>query len=370
MEKKLRIALIGTGMIANAAHIPAYKNLGDKAEIVAVADIRECAARETAARIGIDAWYTDPQKMLETVQPDLVSVCTPNNYHKKWSIAALHAGCNVLCEKPIAVRYRDALEIFEEADKAGKKFFTCQSMRWSNDIQAAKKIIDSGRLGDVYYAEVSCIRRRGVPKWGMFHLKEENFGGPFCDLGVHTIDSLLYLLGSPKFASITGGAWTKLANRDEQVETSLSDSGAPAGTFTPRPYDYHEFSVEDMAAGSISFENGLIVNFKFSWAVNMENTNGITIAGDKGGLSTSPSLKVLTNLDGFQVDVKPHVFALNQYDGIPFSGHWYMIEHIERCLRNEEEYLVKREEALNVAAVIEAFYKAAQAHRPVLRNEL
>ena len=50
MSKVYRVAIIGTGMICNAAHIPAYKAMGDKVKIVAVADIREEAAKETAAR--------------------------------------------------------------------------------------------------------------------------------------------------------------------------------------------------------------------------------------------------------------------------------------------------------------------------------
>ena len=63
--KQYKVAIIGNGMICNAAHIPAYKAMGDKVKIVAVADIREEAARETAERHGIPKYYVDPYKMLE-----------------------------------------------------------------------------------------------------------------------------------------------------------------------------------------------------------------------------------------------------------------------------------------------------------------
>ncbi len=78
-EKAPRIAVIGTGMIANAAHIPAINNLRKQGlvELVACADIRPEAARETAARYDIPRWYADPQQMLDEVRPDIVSVCTP-----------------------------------------------------------------------------------------------------------------------------------------------------------------------------------------------------------------------------------------------------------------------------------------------------
>ena len=67
--KQYKVAIIGNGMICNAAHIPAYKAMGDKVKIVAVADIREEAAKETAERHGIPKYYVDPYKMLEEEKP-------------------------------------------------------------------------------------------------------------------------------------------------------------------------------------------------------------------------------------------------------------------------------------------------------------
>ena len=98
--KQYKVAIIGNGMICNAAHIPAYQAMGDKVRIVAVADIREEAARETAERHGIPKYYVDPYKMLEEEKPDIISVCTPNAYHKEYTLAGFRAGCHVVCEKP------------------------------------------------------------------------------------------------------------------------------------------------------------------------------------------------------------------------------------------------------------------------------
>ena len=69
MDKKIyRVAIIGTGMIANAAHIPAWKDLKGDVELVGVADNRPDAAEETAARHQIPHWYADPQAMLVRVK--------------------------------------------------------------------------------------------------------------------------------------------------------------------------------------------------------------------------------------------------------------------------------------------------------------
>ena len=85
-------------MIANSAHIPAYRNFGDDFFISAVSDINETAAKETAKRHGIPNFYKNAEEMLEKEKPDLVSVCVPNCFHKEYTLMALNHGVNVLCE--------------------------------------------------------------------------------------------------------------------------------------------------------------------------------------------------------------------------------------------------------------------------------
>lgn len=101
----LKVAIIGTGMIAGSAHIPAYRSRADVFRVEAVVDINEIAARDTARKYGIPHYFTDCVQMLETVKPDLVSVCVPNAFHKQYIMAALEHSANVLCEKPVAVTY-------------------------------------------------------------------------------------------------------------------------------------------------------------------------------------------------------------------------------------------------------------------------
>ena len=141
-------------MIANSAHIPAFKEFKDDYEIVAVCDLNEDAARETAKRHDIPNYYTDAKEMLLAEKPDVVSVCVPNCFHKEYTIMALECGANVLCEKPIAFTYQDAVEMFECAEKNGKVLMACQSMRFTPDRLAAKKYIEENGLDDVYYGEL------------------------------------------------------------------------------------------------------------------------------------------------------------------------------------------------------------------------
>jgi len=361
MAKEIKVAIIGAGMIANAGHIPAWRNLPE-AEIVGVADKRTESAQQVAERHQIPHAYGDPAQMLAELKPDVVSVCTPNMYHKEHTLLALRAGAHVWCEKPVATRYADALEMFETAEAAGRVLFIGQSGRFGNVALAAKEFAARGQLGEVYYAETAALRRRGVPTWGLFHMKEHSGGGALYDIGVHALDLLLWIIGNPRVIAASGQTYTKLANRAEGLVTSLADSGAPVGVFTPRPYDYREFDVEDMAAGFLRLENQITITIRASWAANVpEGMGGTVILGTEGGLRLDP-LTLVRNMGSYQVDVTPRVPA---DPDIPFYGHWKEAEHLVRVLRGEEKLIVQREEVLNVIRALEGLYRSAAEGREI-----
>jgi predicted dehydrogenase len=360
-DRRLRTAVIGTGMIANAGHIPGWKNLAADIELVGVADPRQEAAEETARRHGIPQSYADPQRMLSELQPDIVSVCTPNMYHKQWSIAALQAGAHVLCEKPIATSHQDAVEMYAAAESAGRVLSVSQTLRFLGAFATAKELAQSGRLGEPYYAEARCIRRRGIPTWGMFHMQEHNAGGPLFDLGVHMIDLMFWIMGNPRAVAASGATWTKFGNRDEGLHTSVAESGAPLGLFTPRPYDHREFDVEDFATGQIRLANQALVNITACWAANLPESFEILIAGTEGGLLL-PSLKLITNLGRYQSEVVPKVLP---DPDVTFFGHWGATRNFVRAVRGQEALIVQSGEVLNVIRAIEGLYQSAAAGREV-----
>jgi predicted dehydrogenase len=361
-DKKLKVGIIGTGMIATAAHIPAWKDLPDDAELVGVADILEDRAQLVARTYGIPRAYGDWRRMLADLRPDVVSVCSPNAYHKEQTIAAVKAGAHVLCEKPVATSRADAEEMFRAADAAGRVLFVGQSARFTNRSRAAKEIVSAGRLGEIYYAETYFLRRRGVPTWGQFHMKKHSGGGPVYDLGVHSIDLLFWLMGNPKVVAVNGATWTKFGNRYGGMIASLTESGAPLGVLTPRPFDSKDFDVEDMAAGFIRLEGGAIVAFKTSWAANVpEAARGTMLVGTDGGLILEP-LTLITQMGGYPVMVHPDVTPERK---VEFCGQWDETAHMVNVIRGKEELLVKREEVLNVMGVLDALYKSAAEGREV-----
>lgn len=367
--KDIRTAVIGTGLIANSAHLTAIRRIGSGFDVVACCDMRIEAAKETAARFNIPHAYDDADKMLEEIKPELVIVATSNGFHKEMTIKALKAGAHVVCEKPVALKYADAVEMFEEAERCGRHFFPAQTERFNARRIAARKLVQSGALGEIYFAEFETVRRRGIPQWGFFHMKEYNVGGPFADLAVHEIDHMMYTLGNPKALTVSGSAWTKIGNSGNELEISAEQSGALGGIeITPRKYDWREFNVEDMTTGIIRFEGDLTINFKSSWAVNVPDRWSRTYAGTKAGMMYGNDfpMKVYGDLSGWQTDTEPHIFGQADYPAdLPFPGHVGLLKNVLGVLRGEEEPVVRKEETLNVTSVIEAFYTSAELHKEI-----
>lgn len=357
-----KVAIISCGMIANCAHIPAYRHLPNDFEIVGVCDVNENAASETAKRHNIPNWYTDAEVMLRELRPDVVSVCVPNALHRKYAEMALLSGANVLLEKPAALTYEDAVAMFELAKKQGKLLMACQSLRFSPDRLAAKRRIEEGALGDIYYAEFSRIRRRGIPTWGSFHIKELSGGGAFVDIGVHMIDSLLWLMGNPKVTSVYGCTQRKMSDKTG----SLKESGAlKEVVYTSKSYDPTAMDVEDFASGAIELENNARINFKVSWASNLKNEASISLCGDKAGILLPDGVLLSGSDTEEKLDIRP-----NKFEGEEFFGHFYLVENLLGVLNGTEIPCITPEETINVSAVLDCFYKSAALGRSVNINEI
>lgn len=361
--KKLKVAIIGGGMITNSAHIPAYKNFPERFEIAAVCDVFEKAAKDTAESAGIPKYYTDAKTMLEEIKPDLVSVCAPNMLHREYTMLALSHGANVICEKPVAFTLSEAKEMYGFAKEKGLILTACQSMRFTPDRLAAKKLINAGELGTPYYCEFSRIRRRGIPTWGTFHIKEKSGGGAFIDIGVHVLDAAIWLMGNPEVYAVEGSAFKKLHT---EIGT-LESSGALTGNVqNARKFDPNEMNVEDFSCGSITFKNGSRLNFKTAWAANLPDEASITIIGEKCGIKL-PDGDVLRGMDdNSKLDIKENEFA----HGAPFSGHFHIVKNVYDVIVSGAESIIKPEETINVAGIIEAFYRSAESRKPVIFDEL
>ena len=274
----LKVGIIGTGGISNS-HMHGYQALGDRVQVVACCDIDFPKAKAYAERYGIPGVYDNCYDMLKNEALDLVSVTTWNSAHCECTVAALNAGCNVICEKPMAMNAKEAEAMEAAAKKAGKLLMLGFVRRHGNDAAMAKQLVEGGDLGEVYYAKATYLRRCGFPG-GWFGDKSRSGGGPLIDLGVHVIDLVRYVMGRPKPVTVFGCTFDKLGARDH-----VGHDGWHSETATDKPI----FTVEDLAVAMIRFDNGALLQVETSFNLNLKNPSGdIDLFGTKAGLSFTP----------------------------------------------------------------------------------
>lgn len=345
MGSVLRVGLIGAGGIAQAAHIPNYLKCGDKVEIVAVSDVVEATAKNCAEKFSIPHVFSRYEDMLHHVELDAVSVCTPNKFHAAATIAALNAGCHVLCEKPPAMTAEEAEEMAETAKKTGKILTYGFHFRHAPEVEALKRFVDGGELGHIYAARVHAVRRRGIPGWGVFTNKKLQGGGPLIDIGVHMLDTALYLMGYPEPETVFGVTYQTLGKRK--------------GVGLMGDWDWENFSVEDMARGMIRFKNGASIVLETAFAANVEKNEvmNVSLMGDEGGADVFP-LKIYQEKHDTLIDITP-VYLTKK------GHHELEIERFVDCCLTGQAPLSTAEQGVILQQIINAFYESAESGEAV-----
>ncbi len=350
---KTKIAIIGCGGISNC-HIAGYKALSDICEVVACCDIDAVKLANYAKVNNIPATYTDYNEMLAKEQIDAVSVCTWNAEHKNATIAALNAGCNVLCEKPMAMNEAEAIEMQKTAEKNGKLLQIGFVRRFGNDADILKKFIDAGDLGDIYYAKATYLRRNGCPG-GWFGDKEYSGGGPLIDLGVHVIDLVRYLTGCPKPISVYGVTYDNLGP---------ARAGGAKGWVSTSLNKEFKYTVEDMASAMIKFDNGMTLLVEASFNLNLKNDTGnIELFGTKAGARIDPNIEFFGVQNDMLVDIRPAGNTALDFNGL-FERE---IRGFVTAARGESECRAKAEDGVMLMKIIDAIYKsAATGHEAII----
>ena len=235
------------------------------------------------------------------------------------------------------------------AKKAKRRLMINFSTRFNPASWAMKKEVESGTIGDIYYARTVWLRRRGIPKFGgWFGQKSLAGGGPLIDLGVHRLDLALWVMGYPKPVWVMGSAYDRLA--------------APLAKAQGKAYD-----VEDFAVALIKFDNGSTVGLEASWAghIRQDELMETRILGDKGGmLHTSVSeaepykwgLEVYADRHGFHYDMK----ARDAVEPVPSA-----MTHLVDCVLTKRPHMAAGEEGLIVQELLDAIYESAAKNKPV-----
>ena len=144
--------------------------------------------------------YGSEEEMLSDPDIDVVLIATPNDCHKPIAIRAMHAGKNVISEKPVTLSSSDLQEMVNVAKETGKFLTVHQNRRWDDDFPDHTKACRGAEAGACLPDRKPCAWFKGIP--GDWRKEKIHGGGMVLDWGVHLLDQILYLYGDRKIETV------------------------------------------------------------------------------------------------------------------------------------------------------------------------
>jgi len=344
--KKIGVSIIGLGW-PGVEHLKGYRACDD-CEVVALCDWDEHLLEKVAGEYSVaaDRTYSDYREMIARDDVDAVSVCVPNYEHAELTLECLSAGKHVLCEKPPAMTADEARGMAEAAGREGRVLMYALVMRFTPETRFLKGLIDAGELGEIYLAKAGYTRRRGIPlgKDNWFVDRARSGGGAMIDIGVHALDCVWYLMGTPRPVSVSGSAYRKFAHT------------LPAGV---------KYDVDDAAMALIKFANGASLFLEASWAWNLPPGTMKLLAGTKGGAQLDP-LKIYTESDGVVLDTELAASGMPAaYGGGKTNPFHAETDHFVHVIQGAEDLLATPEHGIHLMQMLNAVYASAETGKEV-----
>lgn len=246
----IKWGILGTANIARGCTIPGIK-LAKNAELYAIAGRNLEKAKNFADEFGFKKFYGSYDELLQDKDVQAVYIPLPNNLHLQWIVAALKAKKHVLCEKPLALNPKEALQMYETAKENGVFLMEAYAYLHSPYIHSLKEDIASGIIGDVDFIDTAFVTQGYKED---IRLYKELGGGAMYDLGCYCTTMILSLI-------------------DSEPETVKS-----VAEFTDK-------GVDAVTTGFIRFRNGVRASFNVGMILG-QNTNArfdrLYIHGTKG----------------------------------------------------------------------------------------
>ncbi len=326
-KKTLKFAVCGYGgaFSMGKLHSDQLHQTG-RAELVAVCDV-DRSRLEAAEKDfpGINT-YTSLGRLLANSDAEMVIIITPHNTHAKLAVQALKAGRHVVVEKPMCITYAQARAMMQAAKNARRMLSVYHNRRWDADYVTLKKIINSGKIGEVF--SVRCHMASFGMKTDWWRSDKKISGGCLYDWGAHMVDWTLGLVPS-KVDSVTGFSqklvWKQATNEDE-------------------------------ARALIRFRNGAVGDVMVSHIRDARNEPTWRIMGTKGDICCGSNLQVATKRKGRLV-----------IEYVPFEKtDWAAYhENVVAHILDQRKLEVTAKSAARAIAVIEAQAKSAKTGKSV-----
>lgn len=251
--KKLKAGLIGGGFIG-VIHAEALRRLG-YVDVVAIAEADQALADSAAEKLSIPRAYGDYKDLINDSEVDVVHVLTPNKFHFPMSMAAVEAGKNVICEKPLSMNSREAEELVKAARKAGVVNSICHNMRYYPLVKQAREMVKTGEIGDI-----RLVHGNYLQDW-LFIDTDYNWrlvaelGGKsraVADIGTHWLDMVQHMMGQhvvSLYADLTTFIPVRKKPKVEAATYVVQNLG-------PEDYEDVDIDTEDHGTVMLKFSGG------------------------------------------------------------------------------------------------------------------
>ncbi|MCD6593985.1 Gfo/Idh/MocA family oxidoreductase [Candidatus Bathyarchaeota archaeon] len=339
MTKTVNFGLIGTGVGATfcAQGLSMIADTG-KAKLVAVTSRREERAKEFASKWKLDFWYTDYREMLEKAPIDAVIISAPHYLHYPMAIDSMKAGKHTLVDKPMAISVKETDGMINEAKKRGVKLGVILPSRFDPTYRKLKNAVEEGKFGQLILGEA-------VVEWSRTQEYYDNSpwrgrwategGGALINQAIHTIDVLIWIMGSPKYL------WA-------QIDTVA-----------------HKIEVEDIAVATVRFENGALGVIQGSTAIYPGLPTRLEIHGTKGtAIVEGETLKrwsVIGEEEIVEKKVKEGLGSWASPELTPATNHAALIKDFAEAVLEDREPFVNGAEGKRSIEVIMAIYKSGRS---------
>lgn len=237
IPRKVNVAVVGLGFMGRT-HLRVYLE-NPQAQVVAVCGLNRVPVNGVLAGIEGNVKKTDDivlrpgvkvfrsfERLLAEPDIDLVDLCTPTALHPAQAIAALKAGKHVLCEKPLALTSRAAVEVLKSAESAPGFLMPAMCMRFWPGWSWLKRIVAEKIYGEILAARF--CRFSEMPAWTQANTFSDASasGGALFDFHIHDTDFIHYLFGRPAGVFSTGVI--DKASRIDHVTTQYHYPHGPA----------------------------------------------------------------------------------------------------------------------------------------------
>ena len=277
---KVRVLVLGTGSMA-ANHVRLFQS-DPRVEVVGAVDVDAARSQAFATKHGIAKSFDDLDEALSWGKFDAVTNVTPDAVHHPTTMKVIAAKKHVLCEKPLAENFALADEMARAAEAAGLVNMVNLSYRNVPALQKARKLIESGEIGDVRHVEASYRQSWLVGRhWGdwkteamwLWRLSEKHGSkGVLGDVGIHILDFATYAIGMMP------------VSLQARLKTFDKAPGGKVGDYT--------LDANDSASMQVEFENGALgVIHTSRFMTGYGNVLKLDVFGTEGAIEINHGLE-------------------------------------------------------------------------------